>query len=431
MRAMGYALAITLVWGMVGASGHPAQADGAKVTTEPEGGQLSGRPPGERTDHNYQDFLPSALPTDVEGLVDDVKHAQVYRTATGPNWSCWTRVWFTPEGYLRVAFTDMSGGPAGITPSYAFEYAPADKLAEQGIKRCRRWCESRDGGQTWQPIREIDASDPLEPQPDFFLLLDDGATLGVGGVWNGWDFDKNTYTTIGHTMAWLSSDGGASLSKPVSLNDPEEMASFCCKPRQLRDGTIVVPAYGTFDKKAPNPTTDAWLWFSVDRGKNWSKPLLLASGIPTRTNDEPTVAELANGDLLVVLRHSNPKAEGAALYTNCGQMVVKRSESGWKPGEWQPTTMGFRGFPELLRTRNGVLICAGSGNQYNFSVDDGKTWSRTIGICDPTYNRHNHYPALTELPDGRILSVYHLGNHWPYPPPEDEWIHATSSRLKW
>ena len=35
-----------------------------------------------------------------------------------------------------------------------------------------------------------------------------------------------------------------------------------------------------------------------------------------------------------------------------------------------------------------------------------------------------------ELPDGRVLSVYHVGNHWPYPPPQDEWIHATSFRVR-
>ncbi len=384
----------------------------------------------ERPDHNYQDMLPKALPDGVEDLVEAVKHVQVYKTATGPNWSCWTRAWLTPQGHIRVSFTDMSGGAAEMAPSYSHEYAPAEKLAAQGIVRRRRWCESSDGGQTWKAFREMDTSDSSVPQPDFTLPLDDGSTLVIGGIWSAWDYAKDTYANVGHTMAWSSPDGGITLSQPVSLNDPKEMTSFCGGPRQLRNGTVVVAAYGTFDTKHPNPTTDAWLWFSEDRGKSWSKPLLLASGLATRTNDEPAVAELGNGDLLVVLRHSDPQAEGAALYLNCGQVIVKRSESGWAAGEWQSTPMGFRGFPALLRTKEGVLICAGSGNQFNFSVDEGRTWSRTVTIADPAHNRHNHYPSLLELPDGRILSVYHLGNHWPYPPPEEQWIHATSFRLK-
>jgi len=92
--------------------------------------------------------------------------------------------------------------------------------------------------------------------------------------------------------------------------------------------------------------------------------------------------------------------------------------------------IGHRASKGVLRTRGGVLICAGSGNQFNFSVDEGKTWSDTATIPDPAVGRPNHYPALLELPDGRILSVYHVGNHWPYPPPQDEWIHATSFRVK-
>lgn len=384
----------------------------------------------DRPDHNYQNRLPSTKSVNIDKQITDVTHVEVYKTAKGPKWNSWTRCWFTPEGYLRVSFLDITGGQPGMKPDYGYEYASAEVLAKQGIKRCSRWCESQDAGRTWKPIRQIDASDPLKPRPDFFLLLRDRSLLGIGGVWCAWDPEKKDYIRIGHTMAWRSSDGGATWSRPVSLNDPNRMLSFCCLPKQLRDGTIVQPAYGTFDRNKPSPNTDAWLRFSPDGGKSWSEPLVLARGTDTLTNDEPEVVELKNGDLLVVLRHANPKAKSPALYLNCGQIIVTKAASGWKPGPLKQTNMGFRGFPALLRTRDGVLICAGSGNQFNFSFDEGRTWTATRSIADPKYNRHNHYPTLVELADGRILSVYHLGNHWPYPPPDDQWIHATSFRLK-
>ncbi|MBN1346081.1 MAG: exo-alpha-sialidase [Phycisphaerae bacterium] len=390
--------------------------------------------PGELSLHNYQNVFPGARTVTLPVKVEDLKHATVYKTDKGPKWSCWTSAWLTPEGHIRVGFVDMSGAPADPKPSYGYEYAHADVLRKQGIKRCWRWCESRDGGATWRPIREIDASDTLAPQMQQYLLLKDRSLLGIGGVWHEWDFTKNTYICYGHTMAWLSKDNGTSWSKSVSLNDPSKTESFCCRPKQLSDGTIVVPAYGTLDRQGKGKglklNTDAWLYLSKDGGKSWSEPLVLARGQENRSNDEPDLVELAGGDLLVILRHANPKAKGGLVYLNCGQIIVNKTPEGWRVGPVTPTKLAFRGFPSVLRTREGVLICAGSGNQFNFSVDEGKTWSDTATILDPAVARPNHYPALLELPDGRILSVYHVGNHWPYPPPQDEWIHATSFRVK-
>jgi hypothetical protein len=237
-------------------------------------------------------------------------------------------------------------------------------------------------------------------------------------------------------MAARSADDGRTWTEQVSLNDPQRDQLVWCHPKILRDGTVVLPAYGKIGhpehkEDIVGGPTDAVLFFSTDGGRSWSDPLLLARGIPTRTNDEPEVAELGTGDLLVMLRHANPTKVGTpAVYLPCGQIVVRKVNGRWIPGPWVSTHLGFRGFPALLRTRDGILIGAGSGNQFNFTVDDGKTWSETMFLADPKYNRHNHYPVLVEMPDGRIMSIYHVGNHWPYPPPEDQWIHATAFRLR-
>ena len=176
---------------------------------------------------------------------------------------------------------------------------------------------------------------------------------------------------------------------------------------------------------------DAALYFSYDGGHSWSEPLIVGTTTKALSYEEPAVVELGNGDLLVVARHTNRlKADSPEVYVNCGQVVVRKIDGRWAVGPHAITSMGFRGHPALLRTSQGVLICAGSGDQYNFSIDDGKTWSKTQYINDPVYNRHNHYPVLLETPDGRVMSIYHFGNDLPYPAPEPQWIHATTFRVE-
>ncbi len=386
-----------------------------------------------RTDLAYEKMLPAdngigevSLPVQIS----QVEHRQVHRSEKAPRWACWVRTWFTRNNHLRVSFTEITGGSTDMEPSYVHEYASPEKLKEMGLKRHIRWCESRDDGRTWQMIKTLDRSDKYLPHPDDYLLLRDGTLLGVGGLWAGWDYQKNAYDDIGQAMVWRSNDEGETWSSPVTLNDPKKIQAYWCHPKQLRDGTIVLPAYGFFDLTNKSPQTDAFLFFSSDGGRTWSEPLLVSKGIETMTNDEPDAVELENGDLLVIIRHANVTLpENGGLYMNCGQVIVKRTPTGWQPGEHQLTNMGFRGFPAVLRTRDNILICTGSIQKYNFSIDNGQTWSQTGRLFDPQYPRQNHYPILTELADGRIISVYHYGNHWPFPPPEDEWIHSTTFRV--
>jgi hypothetical protein len=387
-----------------------------------------------RHDWSYQDKLPAyggSGSVDLPVTIEQVEHVEVYRPERAPRWTSWVRTWWTRSGHLRAFFLELTGGSTDMKPSYSYEYASPEQLKAAGVKRCFRWCQSADQGRSWQLIKTQEFPDTYLPHQNEFLLLDDGTLLGIGGVWAGWNEQKQAYDDVGHTMAWRSNDEGETWSEPVSLNDPQRMTSYGGHPKQLRDGTVVLAAYGTLDRQNPSPETDAFLYFSTDRGRTWSEPLLIAKGIPTRTNDEPDAVELANGDLLVVLRHANrTRPDNDGLYMNCGQLYVKRTATGWQPGEHRLTNMGFRGFPALLRTRDNILICTGSIQQFNFSIDDGQTWSTTGTIRDPRYPRQNHYPVMKELADGRILSVYHYGNHWPFPPPEDQWIHATSFRVR-
>ena len=212
--------------------------------------------------------------------VEELKHVRVYETAKGPKWSCWTSTWLTRKGLVRVGFAEMSA-PRPIQSQATGMSTP--------VRTSSANRESNDAGAGASSRRRNDlAADPgdrrlypLAPRPNHYLLLKNRSLLGIGGVWAEWDFTKNTYICYGHTMAWLSTDDGESWSKAVSLNDPNQTESFCCRPKQLSDGMIVVPAYGTLDRQGKSRglklNTDAWLWFSKDGGRSWSKPLVLGA----------------------------------------------------------------------------------------------------------------------------------------------------------
>ena len=67
--------------------------------------------------------------------------------------------------------------------------------------------------------------------------------------------------------------------------------------------------------------------------------------------------------------------------------------------------IGFGGnSPFVLLTSKGVLLVAHRfpGTSIHYSLDYGKTWSRSVQISSST----GSYPCLTELKDGRIFISY-------------------------
>jgi len=112
------------------------------------------------------------------------------------------------------------------------------------------------------------------------------------------------------------------------------------------------------------------------------------------STEEWDVAELDNGDLLAVFRTYDCK--------RCQSLLVKRGAT-WEPGPLQPAPFPHSGQPELLATREGIILHVASNGIW-WTADRGATWTK-LDVAGSDY-----YPSAVQLADGTILVVSHIGS---------------------
>ena len=84
------------------------------------------------------------------------------------------------------------------------------------------------------------------------------------------------------------------------------------------------------------------------------------------------------------------------------QSVLKKTGPTWKPGPIRLAPFPHSGHPELLATREDpILHLATSG--ISWTTDGGACWH------DADVEGTGYYPRAVQLPDGRILCIYHHG----------------------
>jgi hypothetical protein len=143
------------------------------------------------------------------------------------------------------------------------------------------------------------------------------------------------------------------------------------------------------------------LLVSSDDGKTWSQPVPV---VPSRHRgqwggEEFDAAELPGGDLLCVFRRPDPKRNGREVRW---QSHLEKQGSTWVPHEPEPAPFPHSGHPELLATREGVVLhLATSG--IDATADGGKTW-HPLKVPGTAY-----YPRSVQLSDGTILVFGHVG----------------------
>ncbi len=150
------------------------------------------------------------------------------------------------------------------------------------------WSESRDDGATWTPARVVVDSPGIDDRNAAIACLPDGR----------WMVCYNTYTQsrVSRPMVLVSSDRGATWQAPRPLADLD--ARTRAAPLALSTGDLLIPFYRA-------PGNGALAARSSDGGKSWQ--VVPVPGVPGFLGDEWSLAEVAPGRLVGILRNSGAR----------------------------------------------------------------------------------------------------------------------------
>jgi hypothetical protein len=130
---------------------------------------------------------------------------------------------------------------------------------------------------------------------------------------------------------------------------------------------------------------------------------------------------MPNGDLLCVFRRPDPDKSGPRREVRW-QGVLKKQGSTWVATSAGPAPFPHSGHPELLATKEGVILHLATTGVY-WTADEGATW-RQLPIPGTAY-----YPHAVQTSDGQILVFGHIGGDDAYGS-VDQAIVMNSFRLK-
>jgi hypothetical protein len=343
----------------------------------------------------------------------DFTSKTIYHSPQSPGFTCWVGAWVMPDKSLIVSLTQATGplkdrprtDPKILAhfPGWPPEGNPGYDM--NGLDLRNVYLRSTDAGQTWKEV----SSDPFRSCMNHAtgkaqLALTDGTILRA--VWGQYlpfdDVPKTGYLQ-------RSADGSKTWSKPETpLLDLKRFTTYPTRPRLLRDGRLIVtggmmrlPA-GTLPQNVNRPPIEPLLMVSSDGGKTWSHPIdVVGEQAKNWSGEEWDTAELPSGDLLCVFRTVDPT--GKTNREVRWQALLQKDGKSWKPQDVHPAPLPHSGHPELLATREGVILhIATSG--IDATTDAGQTWHRLEGTRPSAY-----YPRSLQTADGRVYVFSHVG----------------------
>ncbi len=176
----------------------------------------------------------------------------------------------------------------------------------------------------------------------------------------------------------------------------------------LLGGVSRVPSGGAWEDYTQD--MEPLLLVSKNNGKTWGAPIPVidAKYRGGWACEECDAVELPNGDLFWVFRRCAPEDEAQPLGKRRHvqwQGLMEKCGGTWTPKWAEPTPFGNTGLPNLLATREGVVLHTKVGH---WTADQGKSW-HSLHLPDMGY-----YPKAVQLGDGRILVFAHAGGDDPY-----------------
>ena len=283
---------------------------------------------------------------------------------------------------------------------------------------------SEDGGRTWAPADPLKDVEGLGYGPESTrITLGDGSILGLGRMVRRAP-NRFTVTSVRSSDDWRTiaetfeadvhipglqgggfDDGGTYHERGLTI----------CAGLELPNGDLVVAAYGCLDSDiAGGVVTDytrypeEWyfckyrtvLLRSVDGGRHWELFSTVACDPELGWEGfcEPTLARLANGDLLCVMRNGEHGAPGEELY----QARSRDDGATWEA----PERLIARGvWPRLCVLADGTAVCAYGRPGCKLMISpggDGTDWQHY-----PVFGGRSHaYSGLAVVGDRALLYVH-------------------------
>lgn len=348
----------------------------------------------------------------------EVEKRVIYHSPETPGYTSWAGVWEMPDDGVLVSFTQVMGGLKGWRQRAPQEILRRLPTAQQdipeydmtGLTQENVCLRSTDRGTTWEPYGTDTFSSAMNGYLEGAVaVLADGSLMRTG--WG----QSLTYCDVKPTgFVQRSTDAGKSWGAPEYLSEEPLLQTYPTRIRVLRDGRVMV----TGGAAAYDPATWLWmamlpkvrhcLWLGKDPlGKSWSEPQCVTPQDAGFACEEWDAAELDNGDLLAVFRAITYDAAGNCTRQDRRQSVLVKDGDGWKVAPVAATPFPHSGHPELLVTREGVVLHV-APPAIHWTADRGATWQQLD--CPGT----GYYAHAVQLRDGTIMAVGHQGSDDPY-----------------
>ncbi len=207
------------------------------------------------------------------------------------------------------------------------------------------------------------------------------------------------------TFVFHSLDNGRTWLDSVRLDVRPFRSGWTLRPIvELPDGTLLLPCYEEeFGPAERGLSCSAFVMRSVDRGRSWAAPALVAGQGEIGFN-EPSLLCLPNGRIIALMR----TMPAAHLY----QSVSEDGGRTWT----RPQRTPIWGYPADLRLLKDGRVLASYGYRrppYGIraclSEDSGRSWpiKNEIVLRDDFPNTDLGYPTTAELADGTLLTAYY------------------------
>lgn len=161
------------------------------------------------------------------------------------------------------------------------------------------------------------------------------------------------------------------------------------------------------------------LFRSVDEGRKWEFLNFVAEPKDISWGDqfgfegpcEPALIEVANGELLCVMRTGGVNKNMFETTPKCTDMAIARSADSGRTWKVERLSGHSGVMPRFTRMPNGalVLVYGRPGNMLTVSYDEGHSWSAPVSIS-PSGVKTSGYIGLLPVGPNRLLCTYDVYN---------------------